>query len=105
MLVGKQRIAAHRRNRDAEQAGARRRFGLKAPVAVPVFGEQWRGFIGAALDRDDVVAALYRRDEGVIAKPAERQCERLKIVIAHALAGEGEDMVLEPRRADGGNCG
>lgn len=103
MLVRKFGVAANRRNGDAVKTGSGGRPCLKAPIAVPVFGEQRRGFVGAALDRDDVAAARNRCDEGIVAEAAEILGEPLQIVVTQRLAGKGEDMMVEPRRADVGH--
>ncbi len=103
VLVGEFGAAADGRYGDAEEAGAGRRAGLKAPVAVPVFGEKRRGFVGFALHRDDMVVAGDRANEGIVAEAAEITGETLEIRLAHFLVGEGEDMMIEPCGADVGD--
>src|SRR3546814_20609973 len=51
VLVRKFGIAAHGRDGDAEKACSRGRAVLKAPVAVPIFSEERRGFVGSPLDQ------------------------------------------------------
>ena len=55
------------------------------------------------LDRDDVAAARNRCEEGIVAEAAEILGEPLQIVVTQRLAGKGEDMMVEPRRADVGH--
>lgn len=81
MLVGEQRVTADGRNFDAIKACARRWSRLKAPVAVPGFGEQRRSLIGQPLDRDHMRAALDRGDEGIVTKAAKSEGEAFEIVV------------------------
>src|SRR3546814_15648603 len=62
-----------------------------------------RSLVGGEPDRDDVAAAGDRRDERIVAEVPEIACKTLKIVVAHRLIGEGEDMVIEPCGAQFGN--
>ncbi len=103
MLVRVQRVATVRRDRDPVQAGARRRSGLETPVGVPVLGEQRRRLVGVSLDRDHVFAALDRSDERVVTERSEVQREPFEVVVGHRLAGEGEDVMLEPCGTDLGD--
>ena len=103
MLVGEMGVAANGGNRDSVKAGARRRAGLKAPIRVPVFGEDRRLFIGLAFHRDDVLAARNRRDERIVSERTKIERKPLQIVVAHRLIGKGENVMLKPRRADVGD--
>ena len=100
MLVSKQRVAAMRRDGHRAQTGARRWMRLETPVGMPVLGKDRRGFIRIAAHGGDMLAARDRREEGILAEPAHRQRQRLEIVIAHCLSGEGQHMMLQPCRAD-----
>ena len=65
-LGGKQRVAPHGRDGDAIKTGSCGGAGLKAPVAVPVFGEERGLFVRQALHGDHVPTARNRGDEGVV---------------------------------------
>src|SRR3546814_15612424 len=82
VLIREVGIAADRRNGEAEQAGACWRTRLKAPVAVPVFGEQRRGLVGAAFDRDDILSAGIGLYERIGAETAAIPGEAVENVVA-----------------------
>ena len=103
VLVSEKGVATMRRDLDRQQAGSGGRTLLKAPIAMPVLGEQRRALIRFAQDRGDMVAPGDRGEERVGPEPAQRHGKPLERVVVHALIGKGEDMVLEPRRADRGN--
>ena len=65
VLIGEQGVAAMRGNCDSVEAGARGRLGLKAPVSMPVLGEQRALLVGLTPDRSDVLAARDRGKERV----------------------------------------
>ena len=99
-LVGKQRVAANRRDVDRGEAGACGRGGQERPVRVPVLGEQRGGLIGLAQHRGDVRAAGDRGKKRVLAETAHRQREALERVVVQVLVGKRDHPVREPRPAD-----
>jgi hypothetical protein len=96
MLIGEQSVASDWRNRDAKETRSRRWYGLKAPVRVPIFGEQRGLFIGRSSYGDNVRSSRNRRDEWVLTELAERERKSLQIIVAHRLIRECENVVLQP---------
>ena len=100
VLVGEQRVAAHRRNGVPIEQRAGRRTGQEAPVGVPAFGEQRRRFIGFATHLDHLRVIGERRDEGILAEGSDAGRVSLQITDRQRLIREGDDLVREPRLAD-----
>ena len=82
LLVGEERVAARRRDRNPEQARSGGRGFLKTPIRMPSLGEDRRGLIRHALDRDDMITPFDRGDVGVMSKRPEIEREAFQIIVA-----------------------
>ncbi len=74
-LVCEEGVAASGRDVEGHQAGPGGRVLEKAPVAMPVLGEERSLFIGLAQDPGNMLSPLDGFEEGILAEPAHRARE------------------------------
>ena len=99
-LIGKKRLAPHRRNRQSVKRCGSRRHGHKAPVTMKHFGENRGCLVSIALDSGNFGVLINMPKERIFSDGTELLTKPDQLLVRELLIRKRHHLVLQPVPTD-----